>query len=296
MLSRSPSVRFWGRKTVLVTGGTGTFGHAFARLILRQPIRSLVIFSRDELKQMEMRREFPDERVRFMIGDVRDMARVSGAAAGADVLIHAAALKQITTCEANPSEAITVNIWGSANVATVAAQRHIPAIALSSDKAAAPLNLYGATKLAMEKLFLGAGASCTRYGNVAGSRGSAIEVFRWQKANGFPLTITDDRMTRFWITADQAAAFVAESIQKPAGHVYIPRLPSFRITDLAEAIDPGGKRKYIGIRPGEKLHEWLLTREEARSPVFVADDMRDSESNIYRMGQREIRDALASLG
>ncbi len=294
-----PPADFWRDKTVLVTGGTGTFGHAFARLILQRPIRALLIFSRDELKQMEMRRAFPDERVRFIIGDVRDLARISDAAAEADVLIHAAALKQITTCEANPSEAIAVNVRGSANVATVVAQRHIPAIALSSDKAAAPLNLYGATKLAMERLFLAAGASCTRYGNVVGSRGSAVEVFRWQKANGLPLTITDDRMTRFWITADQAAAFVAECIQKPAGHVYIPKLPSVRVMDLAEAIDPGGARQYVGPRKGEKLHEYLLAPDELMDLLTFEQlphaSAYKSSDNPDWLTVEEIRDALAAL-
>jgi UDP-N-acetylglucosamine 4,6-dehydratase len=265
---------FEGR-TILVTGGTGSFGQHFTRTALAKWNPAAIrIFSRDELKQTEMERKFDDERLRFFIGDVRDRDRLRRAIGGADVVIHAAALKHVPVCEYNPFEAIKTNILGTQNVAEACIDAHVPrAVALSTDKAVSPANLYGATKLCAEKLFVQANVyagahdtrlSCVRYGNVVGSRGSVIPLFRDQTATG-ELTVTDERMTRFWITLDQAVQLVADCVEHMlGGEVFVPKIPSTRVLDLAEVVAPGMPIRYTGIRPGEKLHESLITTEEAR--------------------------------
>ncbi|MGH7721280.1 MAG: UDP-N-acetylglucosamine 4,6-dehydratase (inverting) [Candidatus Dormibacteria bacterium] len=265
---------FEGR-TILITGGTGSFGQHFSRALLAEWKPAAVrIFSRDELKQSEMARSIDDERLRFLIGDVRDRDRLRRAVEGVDIVVHAAALKQVPACEYNPFEAVRTNIIGAQNVAEVCIDAGVPrALALSTDKAVSPANLYGATKLCAERLFIQsnvyAGAhqtllSCVRYGNVVGSRGSVIPLFADQAASG-ELTVTDERMTRFWITLDQAVAFVSQCIARmQGGELFIPKIPSMRVLDLAEAVAPGLPIRYTGIRPGEKLHESLITPEEAR--------------------------------
>ena len=262
-------------RTILLTGGTGSFGQHFTRALLdRGRPAAIRILSRDELKQFDMARKFDDPRLRFLIGDVRDRDRLRRAVEGVDIVVHAAALKQVPACEYNPFEAVRTNILGAQNVAEVCLDAGIPrALALSTDKAVSPANLYGATKLCAERLFIqanvyaGAGdtrLSCVRYGNVVGSRGSVIPLFRDQMASG-ELTVTDERMTRFWITLDQAVQFVVDCIgQMQGGELFIPKIPSMRVVDLAEAVAPGLPIRYTGIRPGEKLHESLITPEEAR--------------------------------
>ena len=264
-------------KTVLVTGGTGSFGRTFVRAALDgHGARRVIVFSRDELKQHEMRVAFGDDRrLQFFIGDVRDEDRVRRAfEAAPDVVVHAAALKQVPACEYNPFEAIKTNVNGAQNVINAAIDTGVPQVlALSTDKAVNPINLYGATKLCAEKLFVqgnsyaggrGTRFSCVRYGNVVGSRGSVVPVFKQQSASGC-LTVTDERMTRFWLTLDQGVAFVIASIERmKGGEVFIPRIPSMGIMDLAAAVAPGCRVEITGIRPGEKLHECLMSVDEAR--------------------------------
>jgi len=274
----------WSQQVVLVTGGTGSFGKKFIEIMLReyQP-RKIIVFSRDELKQHEMRLAgFDDPRLRYFIGNVRDRDRLRRAMQGVDIVVHAAALKQVPACEYNPMEAIKTNILGSANVVEAALDAGVKKVlALSTDKAVNPVNLYGATKLAAEKLVVQSNAyaahthtrfSCTRYGNVVGSRGSVVPVFLRQRAQG-RLTITDPRMTRFWLSLEQGVRFVIRAIeQMEGGEVFVPKLPSMRIADLARAIAPDAEWEVIGIRPGERLHEVLLNEDEARSAVEL-DDM-----------------------
>jgi len=263
-------------KVILVTGGTGSFGQKFTEIVLREHnTKAIRIFSRGELLQEEMRRRFEDDqRLRFFIGDVRDRERIHRAMNGVDIVVHAAALKQVPACEYNPIEAIRTNIDGAINVIDAAIDNGIEkVIAISTDKAVYPVNLYGATKLVAEKLFVQANAytgfgktrfSCVRYGNVVGSRGSVIPLFLEQRKTG-ETTITDERMTRFWITSEQGVRFVIKCIEiMSGGEIFIPKIPSVRITDLADVIAPGAQRKVIGIRPGEKLHEALMPGEEAR--------------------------------
>ena len=273
----------WTNLTVLLTGGTGSFGKKFTEVLLRDYNPSkLIIFSRDELKQHEMRLVYDDPRLRYFIGDVRDKERLHRAIQGVDVLIHAAALKQVPSCEYNPFEAVKTNILGASNIIDVAIDAGVKKVlALSTDKAVNPINLYGATKLVAEKLFVqgnayaGAGGtqfSCVRYGNVVGSRGSVIPVFQRQRATG-RITITDERMTRFWITLEQGVQFVIKCIDlMQGGEVFVPKIPSMRIVDLADIIAPGCKRAAIGVRPGEKLHEVLVSRDESRYTLEF-DDM-----------------------
>jgi UDP-N-acetylglucosamine 4,6-dehydratase len=266
-------------KTILVTGGTGSFGSRFIKHVLDEHAPAAVrVFSRDELKQSEMQRRFADEsRLRYLVGDIRDLPRVVRATRGVDVIIHAAAMKQVPACEYNPFEAIQTNILGAENVVTAAIENEVPiTMALSTDKAVNPVNLYGATKLCQEKIIVQGNAyatdsvarfSCVRYGNVVGSRGSVIPLFKAQAPTGV-LTITDDTMTRFWITLDQAVDFVIDSLGRmDAGEVFVPKIPSMRVTDVAAAIAPDAERRIIGVRPGEKLHEVLLTEDEARHSV-----------------------------
>jgi UDP-N-acetylglucosamine 4,6-dehydratase len=274
----------WTEQVVLVTGGTGSFGKKFVEIMLREyhPKR-LVIFSRDELKQHDMRASgFDDASLRYFIGDVRDPGRLQRALGGVTVVVHAAALKQVPACEYNPFEAIQTNIMGGRNVIDAAIDQGVQRIvALSTDKAVNPINLYGATKLCAEKMFVQANAyagaqetrfSCARYGNVVGSRGSVIPVFLEQRKRG-RITITDPRMTRFWLTLEQGARFVVRAIeQMHGGEIFVPKIPSMRLVDLAEAVAPGCAVEYIGIRPGEKLHEVLLSEDEARDTVEL-DEM-----------------------
>lgn len=269
----------WSDKVVLVTGGTGSFGRKFVEIMLKEyhPTK-VIVFSRDELKQHEMRVSGLDHiNLRYFIGDVRDLLRLRRAMNNVDIVVHAAALKQVPACEYNPMEAIKTNILGSSNVIEAALDTEVTKVlALSSDKAVNPINLYGATKLAAEKLFVQSNAyaagiatrfSCVRYGNVVGSRGSVIPVFLKQRQNG-KLTITDERMTRFWLTLEQGVRFVIRSIQQMSGgEVFVPKIPSTRILDLASVIAPDAELEVVGIRPGEKLHEVLIHEDEARSTV-----------------------------
>ena len=269
----------WKNQVVLVTGGTGSFGKKFTKILLeeKQP-KKVIIFSRDELKQHEMQvGGFNDERLRYFIGDVRDRERLVRAMHGVDIVVHAAALKQVPACEYNPMEAIKTNIMGTANVVEAALDAGVAKVlTVSTDKAVSPANLYGATKLAAEKLTIQSNAyaggsatrfSCVRYGNVVGSRGSVVPLFLKQRSNG-KITITDDRMTRFWLSLEQGVRFVIESIeQMEGGEVFVPKIPSTKVTDLAKAIAPNAKLEIIGIRPGEKLHEMLISEDEARHTV-----------------------------
>jgi UDP-N-acetylglucosamine 4,6-dehydratase len=264
-------------KTILVTGGTGSFGTKLLEVLLeRHNPDAIRVYSRDELKQSELRRRFADDddRVRYLIGDVRDVPRLTRATRGVDVVVHAAALKQVPACEYNPFEAVQTNVIGAENVVSAAIENDVPAtIALSTDKAVNPVNLYGATKLCAEKIVTQGNAyaghspsrfASVRYGNVVGSRGSVIPLFKEQAPTGV-LTITDERMTRFWITLEQAVEFVVDSLGRMGGgEIFVPRIPSMRVTDIAEALAPDAERRIIGIRPGEKLHEVLLTEDEAR--------------------------------
>jgi UDP-N-acetylglucosamine 4,6-dehydratase len=261
--------------SILVTGGTGSFGNRFVAGLLRdhQP-RRLVVFSRDELKQSEMQARLRHPALRFFLGDVRDRERLVRAMHGVDVVVHAAALKQIPACEYNPFEAILTNVMGAKNVIDAAIDSGVKRVlALSTDKAVSPVNLYGATKLCAEKLFVQANTyghprgtrfACVRYGNVAGSRGSVIPLFQGQRTEG-RVTVTDPKMTRFWITLDEGVRFVMRCLQAMhGGEIFVPRLPSARILDLAEAVAPGCRVEFVGIRPGEKLHEVLVSEDEAR--------------------------------
>jgi UDP-N-acetylglucosamine 4,6-dehydratase len=273
----------WKNQVVLVTGGTGSFGKKFTKILLEehQP-KKVIIFSRDELKQHEMQvGGFTDSRLRYFIGDVRDRERLVRAMHGVDIVVHAAALKQVPACEYNPMEAIKTNIMGTANVVEAALDADVnKVLTVSTDKAVSPANLYGATKLAAEKLTIQSNAyaggsatrfSCVRYGNVVGSRGSVVPLFLNQRANG-QVTITDDRMTRFWLSLDQGVRFVIHCIeQMEGGEVFVPKIPSTKVIDLARAIAPDAEIKVIGIRPGEKLHEALISEDEARNTVELKD-------------------------
>jgi UDP-N-acetylglucosamine 4,6-dehydratase len=273
----------WSEQVILVTGGTGSFGKKFVEMMLQEyhPKR-LVIFSRDELKQHDMRASgFDHPTLRYFIGDVRDAARLERAFAGVTVVIHAAALKQVPACEYNPFEAIQTNIMGGRNVIDAAINQGVRRVlALSTDKAVNPINLYGATKLCAEKMFVQANAysgpretkfSCARYGNVVGSRGSVIPVFQEQRKQG-KITVTDPRMTRFWITLEQGVHFVVRTIEKMhGGEIFVPKIPSMRLVDMATTVAPDCEVEYIGIRPGEKLHEVLVSEDEARQTLDAKD-------------------------
>ncbi len=274
----------WSEASVLVTGGTGSFGKKFIEIMLREyHPRRLIVFSRDELKQHEMYTgDFNDPSLRYFIGDIRDKDRLRRAMRNVDIIVHAAALKQVPACEYNPIEAIKTNIDGAQNVIEAAIDADVKKVmALSTDKAVNPVNLYGATKLCMEKLFVqsnaystrsGTSFSCVRYGNVVGSRGSVVPVFMDQRRNG-AITITDERMTRFWLTIEQGVYFVIKCIDiMQGGEVFVPKIPSMRVMELARAVAPKCKIEYVGIRPGEKLHETLISIDEARRGVEF-DDM-----------------------
>jgi UDP-N-acetylglucosamine 4,6-dehydratase len=270
---------FLDGRSILVTGGTGSFGRRFVRTVLSSTgARRVVVFSRDELKQSEMQKEFgADERIRFFIGDVRDQPRLARALHGVDLVVHAAALKQIPAAEYNPFEAVKTNINGAQNVIEACIDQGVKrCIALSTDKASSPINLYGATKLVSDKLFVAGNAyaggaetrfSVVRYGNVVGSRGSVIPLFRERAASGV-LPITDPRMTRFWITLEQGVRFVLDNLERMhGGEVFVPKIPSMRLVDLARAVAPEARLEVVGIRPGEKLHEEMISVHDARRTV-----------------------------
>ena len=265
-------------KTILVTGGTGSFGQKFIEIALKrhQP-KKLIIFSRDELKQYEMRRKFGNPRLQYFIGDVRDRDRLHRAFHGVDIVIHAAALKQVPALEYNPFEAVKTNILGAENVINAAIDNKIKkVIALSTDKAANPINLYGATKLCSDKLFISGNSysgdvktrfSVVRYGNVYNSRGSVVPFFKEEAKKGV-LPITDARMTRFWITLDQGVEFLIRCLGlMQGGEIFIPKIPSIKIIDLAKAIAPNCKHKITGIRPGEKINEVLVPEDESHNTI-----------------------------
>lgn len=262
-------------KTILITGGTGSFGKKFTSTVLQYPVKKIIIYSRDELKQFEMQQMYKNEpRLRFFIGDVRDRDRLSLALDGVDIIIHAAAIKQVPAAEYNPMECIKTNIYGAENIVECSLRSNVQqVIALSTDKAANPINLYGATKLCSDKIFV-AGNNLTgdrdlrfsvvRYGNVAGSRGSVVPFFKDLIKNGATeLPITDAEMTRFWITLDQGVNFVLENlVRMHGGETFVPKIPSIHISDLATALAPHLKQKIVGIRPGEKLHEVMCPRDD----------------------------------
>ncbi|MFC1894510.1 UDP-N-acetylglucosamine 4,6-dehydratase (inverting) [Candidatus Dependentiae bacterium] len=275
-------------KTILVTGGTGSFGKKFIKIILEKysDIKKIIVLSRDEFKQFQMSNlpEFSgNKKLRFFIGDVRDKDRLYRAFEGVDIVIHAAALKQVPSCEYNPFEAIKTNILGAQNVIDAAIDRHVKkVVALSTDKACAPVNLYGATKLCSDKLFISGNVyvglhetkfSVVRYGNVAGSRGSVIPYFKDLIQNGAKeLPITHKNMTRFWLKLEDAVDMVLMAIKiMKGGELFIKKIPSMRVVDLAKAIAPNLKLKNVGIRPGEKIHEVMITREDARNTLEFAD-------------------------
>jgi UDP-N-acetylglucosamine 4,6-dehydratase len=272
-------------KAILITGGTGSFGKkCVERLLQRHKPRRLIIFSRDELKQFEMAQVFPQAQypcIRYFIGDVRDKERLCRALRDVDYVIHAAALKQVPAAEYNPTECIHTNVFGAENIVNAASDMGVKkVVALSTDKAVSPVNLYGATKLCSDKLFVAANSfvgsrtvfSVVRYGNVMGSRGSVIPFFLRKREEGGPIPITDPRMTRFWITLEQGVDMVLRAFELAGGgEVFVPKIPSMNIMDLAEAIAPGMKTVTTGIRPGEKLHETMITSEDSRHTIDIGE-------------------------
>jgi UDP-N-acetylglucosamine 4,6-dehydratase len=272
----------WRQRSVLVTGGTGSFGTTFVDVALRllQP-RRLIVFSRDELKQSEMAKRFSHPSLRFFVGDVRDRDRLQRAMHGVDIVIHAAALKQVPACEYNPFEAVKTNVVGANNVIEAAIDQGVERVmALSTDKAVNPVNIYGATKLCAEKLFVQGNSyagglktrmAVVRYGNVVGSRGSVIPIFLEQRDNG-QLTITDERMTRFWLTLEQGVRFVIGCIERmQGGEIFVPKIPSVRVVDLARAMAPSLRHRVVGIRPGEKLHEIMCPADDSHLTLEFDD-------------------------
>ena len=275
-------MNFLKNKSVLITGGTGSFGKAFvSRLLKEDQISKLVIFSRDELKQFEMAETIKSSKVRFFLGDVRDYQRLLQATDGIDVIVHAAAMKQIPAAEYNPMEAIKTNILGAENIVNAAIRNGVQRVlALSTDKAANPANLYGATKLCSDRLMVAGNTlagkhltrfACVRYGNVLGSRGSVIPFFL-EKAKSGSIPITDERMTRFWLTIEQGVQFVLDSLERMhGGEIFVPKIPSFKVTDVARVVCPGVPTHIIGIRPGEKLHEVMITEDDSYNAVESED-------------------------
>ncbi|MGE3277295.1 MAG: UDP-N-acetylglucosamine 4,6-dehydratase (inverting) [Vicinamibacterales bacterium] len=297
----------WSATTVLVTGGTGSFGRRFVQHALAElHPRKLIVFSRDELKQHEMRDAFPEgpsSPIRYFVGDVRDRDRLGRALHGVDVVVHAAAMKQVPACEYNPFEAVQTNIIGAKNVIDAAIDAGVTRVmALSTDKAVSPVNLYGATKLVAEKLFVQANVyvgdrptrfSCVRYGNVIGSRGSVVPRFVQQRASG-RVTITDPRMTRFWLTLEQGVRFVVRcTTEMIGGEVFVPRLPSVSLLDVARVLAPGCELDEIGVRSGEKLHEQLISDEEIprtleRDGLFVIQPKDPWWQRDYQTGSAPV--------
>lgn len=269
-------------KSVLITGGTGSFGKAFVQRLLKDDeIKKLVVFSRDELKQFEMAEKISSPKLRYFLGDIRDYQRLIQATDGIDVIVHAAAMKQIPASEYNPMEAIKTNVIGAENIVNAAIANGIKkVVALSTDKAANPANLYGATKLCSDKLMVTgnvlAGSretrfACVRYGNVLGSRGSVIPFFLDKAKEGI-LPITDERMTRFWLTIEDGVKFVLDSLERMyGGEIFVPKIPSFKVTDVARVVCPGVPTKVIGIRSGEKLHEVMITEDDSNSTYEFED-------------------------
>ena len=294
-------------KRILVTGGTGSFGKKFIKLLQEQykPSR-IIVFSRDELKQFEMQQEMGTEGISYFLGDVRDLQRLKTAFMNVDVVVHAAAMKQVPAAEYNPTECIRTNINGAENVIQAAMDCGVKrVIALSTDKAVNPINLYGATKLCSDKLFIAANSfgiprgtafSVVRYGNVVGSRGSVIPFFRKCIAEGKPIPITDERMTRFWITLEDGTKFVTKCLQMMrGGEVFISKIPSMKVTDLAEAVAPGYETKVVGIRPGEKLHECMVPMAEARRTLEY-DNMFIIQPEATSWGYDESADYGCGIG
>lgn len=308
-------------KTILITGGTGSFGKEFCRIVFREySPKKLIVFSRDELKQYEMAQEFTQPNIRFFLGDVRDRDRLYRAFDNVDIVVHAAALKQVPAAEYNPIEFIRTNIDGAANVIDAAIDSGVEkVIALSTDKSVNPVNLYGATKLCSDKLFTASNVysgghdtkfAVVRYGNVVGSRGSVVPLFKQRAVEATSVPITDPEMTRFWITLPQAVHFVIDSLDRmQGGEIFVPKLASTRITDIADAIAPDLPREIVGIRPGEKLHEVLISESEARDTVdcgtyfaigkhqpkngaVVMPGFRYSSDTCQRMSVDEIRAIL----
>lgn len=268
-------------KIILVTGGTGSFGKNFVKhLLAHSEVKKIIVFSRDELKQSIMQKEIKDERLRFFLGDVRDLQRLQRAFHGVNLVVHAAALKQVPTLEYNPFEAVKTNIMGSQNVVDAAIDQGVEKVLLiSTDKAAQPVNLYGSTKLCAEKLFISGNSyaggktkfSCTRYGNVIGSRGSIVEILI-NRGHAEKIFITDERMTRFWLPLSKSFSLVLFALKNmEGGEIFIPKISSMKLVDLFDYLAPGKAREIIGIRPGEKLHEVLLTQEEARHSLELDD-------------------------
>ena len=270
--------------SILITGGTGSLGKSLIEeLLANKSVRRIAIFSRDELKQSQLRESYQNEdRLRWFLGDIRDLSRLKQALHGVDFVIHAAALKQVDTGEYNPMEFIKTNVLGSQNVIDAAIEAGVKkVVALSTDKASSPINLYGATKLTADKLFVaannysiayGTSFSVVRYGNVMGSRGSVIPFFQKLAAQGLPLPLTDRRMTRFWISIEQAVKFVLDSFDlMSGGELYVPRIPSMKLVDLANAISPNAKISEMGMRPGEKLHEEMISADDSRRTLLLHD-------------------------
>jgi UDP-N-acetylglucosamine 4,6-dehydratase len=320
------------KSSVLITGGTGSLGRALIKHLMENTkVRRIAVYSRDELKQHYLRNELgEDERLRWFIGDVRDLERLKRALHGVDFVIHAAALKQVDTGEYNPMEFIKTNVLGSQNVIDASIEAGVKkVVALSTDKASSPINLYGATKLTADKLFVAANNysqgygttfAVVRYGNVMGSRGSVIPFWRSLAEAGQPLPITDLRMTRFWISIEQAVQFVMESLEiMSGGELYVPRIPSMRIVDLASAVAPKAKLIEVGMRPGEKLHEEMISSDDSRRTFLIKDryvvtpvvaewgyeppkgtlmaegEAYQSDTNSFWMSQEDIRSFLNEI-
>jgi UDP-N-acetylglucosamine 4,6-dehydratase len=292
-------------KSILVTGGTGSFGKKLIGTLLdTSGARRLIVYSRDELKQFEMRQQYGDEpRLRYFIGDVRDKERLERALDGVDIVVHAAALKQVPAAEYNPFEAVKTNIQGAQNVIDACIDQGVErVIALSTDKASSPINLYGATKLVSDKLFVQGNAyaggrrmrfAVVRYGNVVGSRGSVVPFFQKIASSGV-IPITDERMTRFWITLDQGVQFVVDSLDRMhGGEIFVPKIPSMRVTDLASAIAPDAKIEFVGIRPGEKLHEEMISVDDARRTLDMGSYFVIQPEQSWWSKERLCGEALA---
>ncbi len=298
-------MKFLKNKICMITGGTGSFGQVCTKLLLQHDVKKVIIFSRDELKQFEMSNKFNNKKIRFLLGDVRDLNRLELATKQVDIIIHAAALKQVPAAEYNPMECVKTNIYGAENVIKASIQNNVKkVIAISTDKAANPANLYGATKLCSDKLFVNANSLSTRgatkfavvrYGNVVGSRGSVLPFFKsLMDQNVKSLPITDIKMTRFWITLDRGVKFVLNSIDNMmGGELFVPKTPSIRIIDLVKALDKNIKHHIIGIRPGEKLHEVLCPEDSSRDTIEFKDyylirpsvDFTQGKSNNYKNSQ-----------
>ncbi len=304
--NHNPSSRFFDGASVLVTGGSGSFGKAFIKtLLLTSKARRLVVFSRDELKQSEMQHQFgpldSEARLRYFIGDVRDESRLTMAFRGIDYVVHAAALKQVPAAEYNPFECIRTNVIGAENVVQASLKTGVKrVIALSTDKAANPINLYGASKLASDKIFVaanhlsgrdGTSFAVVRYGNVVGSRGSVVPFFRHLVESGSDhLPITDPRMTRFWITLDKGVDFVCACMDRMlGGEIFVPKIPSMKLIDLATALAPQLEQRVVGIRPGEKLHEVMITEDDARSTRDMGDCYLIEPSILFSDGDPRVQ-------